>query len=259
MAESLGNSQLEKNKLIFSKGETKTTGILYYPEMSTLLHRSTYDFLIENFNTPHNILDEPYEILEKVNKAVDDNDKGNFFEIFIGSVFRRFGFSSRLRDGPKERKINLTFQRKGGGDVGLFCHFPFQTNQEVLHGYAIASEGKASENAIGSKAIGQARNLAIKIREYYPKYLVHTLVISQSKCGYDSSGREQAPPEVIHITAKCLLSLLDLQEKQLENDKPLLTPSSIALIFEELIKKQELEPQPTDIIELAKEALEGEQ
>ncbi|MCJ7560016.1 hypothetical protein MUO79_05285, partial [Candidatus Bathyarchaeota archaeon] len=249
-------ANVENKKITFAKGEVKTSGLLYYPEMSNLLRSSTYDFLVENFNTPHNIIDEPYELLEKTNKTADDNDKGDFFELFIGSIFRRLGFSPRLRDGPKERKINLTFQRKGGGDVGLFCHFPFQANDQILQGYAIASEAKAGENAIGSKAVGQARNLSTKIKEVYPKYLVHTIVVSQSKCGYDSSGREQAPPEVIHITAKSLLCLLNMQEKQLENDCPLITPFSVSLLFEELIKKQELEPEPASVVEIMEEILE---
>jgi hypothetical protein len=168
------------------------------------------------------------------------------FELLIASIFRRFGFSPRLRDGERERKTNLTFQRKGGGDVALFCHFPAQTDKEISYGYGIACEGKAGENAIGSRAIGQARNLCKKIMESYPKYMVHTTVISQSICGYDSSGREQSPPEVVHMTARVLLTLLDIQEKQLEKGLNLITPVHIMLLLEELIKRQDLEPEPND-------------
>ena len=256
--ETLRIAKIDKKTVLFSKGEVKTSGILFFPEMSTLVERYVYDFLTENFNTPHNISNEPYAILEKTNKATDDNDRGDFFEQFIGSVFKRFGFNPRLRDGPKERKSNLNLQRKGGGDAVLFYHFPFQSDHAILHGYAIASEGKAAENAVGSKAVGQARNLAIKIKENYQNYLIHTVVFSQSKFGFDSSGREQAPPEVLHITARTLLCLLELQEKQLEKDLRLITPHIIAKLLEELIKRQKLEPDSVEVVELVKDIL-GEQ
>jgi len=243
-------AEKDKDAVKYVKGEVKTTEVLFIPEMGKLLDRTTYDFLTENFNTPHNILNEPYDLLEKTNKAIDDNEKGEFFELFIASTFRRLGFSPRLRDGERERKANLTFQRKGGGDIGVFCHFPIQAEKEILHGYAIACEGKASENVIGSKAIGQARNLCKKIQEFYPKYLVHTIVISQSMYGYDSSGREQAPPEVVHITSKVLLTLLDLQEKQLEKNLNLITPIHIMFLLTELVKIQELDPKSDNVKEI---------
>jgi len=243
-------AERDKDAVKYVKGKVRTTDVLIIPEIGKLLDRITYDFLTENFNTPHNMLTEPYNLLEKTNKTTDDNEKGELFETFIGSVFKRFGFSPRLRDGQREQRANLTFQRKGGGDIGVFCHFPIQTDKEILYGYAIAIEGKASENVIGSKAIGQARNLCKKIQEFYPKYLVHTIVISQSVCGYDSSGREQAPPEVIHLTSKILLTLLDIQEKQLEKNLNLITPIHIILLLEELIKIQDLDPKPDKVKEI---------
>jgi len=249
-------AEVKNDTVTYAKGEVKTTGIIYFPEMFELLERTLYDFLIENFNTPHNITNEPFELLEKTNKATNDNEKGELFELFISSVFKRFGFSPRLRDGVREQRANLTFQRKGGGDVGLLCHFPFQTEAEILHGYAIACEGKATESVIGSKAVGQARNFCTKIKEFYPKYLVHTLIVSQSTYGYDSSGREQAPPEVLHLNSKLLLGLLDLQEKRLEKNLPLITPIHIVLLFEELIKSQILEPKPETMLELLEKILE---
>jgi hypothetical protein len=236
-------------------GEVKTTGIILLPEMAEMLDRTIYDFLVENFNTPHNIIREPYELLEKTNKVKNDDEKGTLFESFICTVFRRFGFTPRLRDGRREQAANLTYERKGGGDVGIFSHFPVQTDTEILHGYAIACEGKATENAVGSKAIGQARNLCTKIREVFPNYLVHTMVVSQSTCGYDSSGQEQAPPEVIHLTSRVLLTLLDLQEKRMEQNLPLITPNHIMLALEELIKGQELEPKAERMLDLVKGTL----
>jgi hypothetical protein len=246
----LGIAEIKNDMVTYVRGEVKTEGIICFPEMEKLLERALYDYLIENFNTPHNIIREPYDLLDKTNKATDDNERGDLFESFIYSVFKRFGFSPRLRDGPREQKANLTFQRKGGGDVGIFCHFPIQTNKEILHGYAIACEGKAKENVIGSKAVGQARNLCTKIKEFYPKYLVHTMIVSQSICGYDSSGREQAPPEVLHITSKVLLTLLDLQEKCMEKNLPLINPIHFMLLFEELIKQQNLEPKPETVMKI---------
>jgi hypothetical protein len=243
-------AELRNDIVTYTKGEVKATGIICFPEMEKLLERTLYDYLIENFNTPHNIIREPYDLLAKTNKAIDDNEKGELFESFICSIFKRFGFSPRLRDGSREQKANLTFQRKGGGDVGIFCHFPIQTDKEILHGYAIACEGKAKESVIGSKAVGQARNLCTKIKEFYPKYLVHTIVVSQSIYGYDSSGREQAPPEVLHITSKVLLTLLDLQEKHLENNLHLISPLHIMLLFEELVKRQYLEPKPETVVKV---------
>jgi hypothetical protein len=248
-------AEIKNDMVTYAKGEVKTTGIIYFPEMVELLDRTLYDSLVENFNTPHNIIREPYELLERTKKASDDNQRGESFESFISSVFKRFGFSPRLRDGARERKANLTFQRKGGGDVGLFCHFPIQSETEILQGYAIACEGKASESVIGSKAIGQARNLCIKVKEFYPKYLIHTLIVSQSTSGYDSSGREQAPPEVLHLNSKILLGLLDLQEKRLERDFSLITPVHIMLLFEELIKRQNLEPKEETIFEILEETI----
>jgi hypothetical protein len=248
-------AEAKDDKVTYIKGEVKTAGIIHLPEMDLLSERTLYDFLVESFNTPHNMIEEPYELLKKANEAKDDDEKGQFFELFIGSVFKRFGFSPRLRDGPREQHTLLTFQRKGGGDVGLFFHFPVQTEKEILHGYAIACEGKASESVIGSKAIGQARNLSTKIRELHPKYLIHTMIVSQSVCGYDSSGREQAPPEVVHLNSKTLLSLLAMQEELLEKNHSLLTPFRIMLLFEELLRRQELEPKRETVIDLAKETL----
>jgi hypothetical protein len=248
-------AEIKEDRVTYLEGEVKTAGIIYFPEMDVLSERTLYDFLVESFNTPHNMIEEPYELLKKTNEAKDDNEKGQIFESFIGSIFKRFGFSARLRDGPKEQQAHLTFQRKGGGDVVLFFHFPVQTDKEILQGYAIACEGKASESVIGSKAIGQARNLCMKIRELYPKYLVHTIIVSQAAGGYDSSGREQAPPEVLHLNSKALLNLLSMQEELLEKNLSLLTPFRMMLLFEELLRRQELEPKAETVVNSVREIL----
>jgi len=242
--------------LTYSKGIVKTFEIIVIPEMKQLLDRTLYDFLTENFHTSHNMLDKPYGLLDKTNSALDDKRKGELFESFIGSIFTRLGFSSRLKDGIREKHTNLTLKRKGGGDVAIFCHFPIPTEIRTYHGYAIACEGKATKNVIGSKAVGQTRNLCKKIQEIYPQYLVHTIITSQSTCGYDSSGKEQAPPEVLHLTNKTLLSALDLQKKRLEAGLSLITPIHIMLSIEELIREQNLNPTPKKFVKTIEEILE---
>jgi hypothetical protein len=231
-------------------GEVKTAGIIYYPDMGKLLDRTIYDFLTEQFDTPKNMVDEPYELLRKTNQAKDDNEKGELFESFIGSVFRRFGFSPRLKDGTREKSTNLTLKKSGGGDVALFCHFPIQSEKEILNGCALACEAKATGNSVGSKAVGQVRNLSKKIKESYPQYLVQPLILSQSTCGYDESGRRNAPPEVVHMTAKLVLSLLDIQRKRLEQGLGLITPLHTMLLMEKLIKRETLEPDEKTVVEI---------
>jgi hypothetical protein len=234
----------------FLGGEVKTAGIIYYPDMGKLVDRAIYDFLTEQFHTPKNIVDEPYELLEKTNHEKDDNQKGELFESFIGCVFRRFGFSPRLKDGTREKSTNLTLKKSGGGDVALFCHFPIQSQKEILHGCAVACEGKATGNFVGSKAVGQVRNLSKKIKEVYPQYLIHPLILSQSTCGYDESGRRNAPPEVVHMTAKLILSLLDVQRNRLEEGLSLITPIHVLLLLENLTKREILEPDEKTVIEI---------
>jgi hypothetical protein len=231
-------------------GEVKTVGIIYYPEMGQLIDRTIYDSLTEQFHTPSNILDEPYDLLRKTNESQDDDEKGELFETFIGSAFRRFGFSSRLKDGVRERDTNLSFQKSGGGDVALFCHFPIQSQMEVLHGCAIACEAKATQGVVGSKAIGQARNLSKKIKENYLKYLVQPVILSQSASGFDESGRRNAPPEVVHFTAKVVLSLLDIQKKRLEKGLSLIVPMHVMSLIDRLIKQQTLEPDEKTAVEI---------
>ena len=241
-------------KLEFLGGEVKTAGIIYYPDMGRLMDRAIYDFLTEQFHTPKNIVDEPYELLEKTNRAKDD-EKGELFESFIGSIFRRFGFSPRLKDGTREKSTNLTLAKSGGGDVALFCHFPIQSQREIFHGCAVACEGKATGNFVGSKAVGQVRNLSKKIKEVYPKYLVYPLILSQSTCGYDESGRRNSPPEVVHITAKLILNLLDVQRNRLEKGLSLITPIHVLLLLENLTKLEILEPDEKTVIEIIEKEL----
>jgi len=230
----------------------KTFEVLIIPEMRDLLDRELYDQLVENFHTPHNILDEPLELLRKVEGSTDSNEKGEAFEEFVATCFRRFGFNSRCRDGVRENIRNLTYQRKGGGDIGLFCHFPTPATDKTHQGYAIACETKAGRYPIGSKAVGQARNLCQKIKEVFPDYLTHTMVVSRSEYGYDSSGKEQAPPEVVHLNHEIFLNLLKVQEDRLKKGLSLVTPIHFMTVLKEFIRERKLEPNTTEFLEKMK-------
>jgi hypothetical protein len=61
-----------KDIVEYVKGEVRITEVLLLPEMMRLLDRTLYDFLTESYNTPHNMLTEPYQLLEKANKTTDD-------------------------------------------------------------------------------------------------------------------------------------------------------------------------------------------
>lgn len=244
----LRQAKLDGDSIEYMGGKVKTFEILVIPEMKELLDRCLYDYLVENFHTPHNILREPYELLEKTKESQDANKKGEAFEEFVGSCFRVIGFTPRSRDGIREKSRNLTYQRKGGGDVGLFCHFPTPTPTKTHQGYAIACEAKAGSYPIGSKAVGQVRNLSQKIMEVFTDYLVHAIVISRSRFGYDSSGKEQAPPEVVHIQDKVLLDILQEQKNRLSKGLSLITPIHFMVVLKEFIKEQKLEPTPTEFM-----------
>jgi len=245
----------KESKLEYLGGEVRTAGIIYFPDMGKLLDRTVYDYLTEEFHTPRNMFDEPYELLKKTNETKDEEEKGALFESFIGSVFRRFGFSPRLKDGFRDNSTTLTFRKSGGGDVALFCHFPLQSQKEILNGFALACGAKATTNVVGSKAVGQVRNFAKKIRENYAKYLVQPVIISQAEFGYDGSGRRNAPPEVVHLSAKLILNLLDAQKKRLERGLSLITPIHIMLLLERLVKEQNLEPDETAILRIVEELI----
>ena len=80
--------------------------------------------------------------------------------------------------------------------------------------------------------------------------MVQPLVLSQATCGYDGSGRRNAPPEVVHLTAKSVLNLLEVQKKRLEKGLGLITPIHIMLLLEKLVKEQNLEPEEKRVSEI---------
>lgn len=241
-------AKIEEKNVKYIGGKTKTFEILIIPEMRKLLDRHVYDYLIENFYTPHNILDEPNNLLHTVETTSDDREKGKKFEKFVASCFQRLGFDSRCRDGIREKRVNLTYQRKGGGDTAVFCHFPTPAIDKTHQGYAIACEAKSASYPIGSKAVGQARNFSKKIKEAFPDYLVHTMVVSRSKTGFDSSGKEQATPEVVHINCEIMLELLNAQKDRLKNGLLLITPLEFMTILSEFVREKNLEPKKVDVV-----------
>lgn len=228
--------------LNYTAGRVEGLEILAVKEAEDLLDRATYDYLTESFQTYHNLLDEPNRLLKTVSTETNDEEKGEAFEKFIAAAFSRLGFSSRTRDGSREQKLNLTFQRKGGGDVGVFCHFPTVAGGKTKSGCAIACEAKATGGAIGSRAVSQARNLKVKIEEVYPNYALHTIVVSGRDALYDSSGRETASPEVLHITDEMLLDVLGMQVKLANQRQMLINPLTIMTGLDELVTAEKREP-----------------
>jgi len=216
-------------------------------ETSEMADRATYDLLVQCCKDPRDLSEDFREELSSLDAIEDDNTKGEEFEELLGRAFSRLGFSARTRDGVRERKSNLNYERPGGGDVGLFHHFPVLARGELHPGYAIACEAKASRFPVGSIAVSQARNLADKIREQFSSYLVHKTVISRSTSGYDRSGRDQAPPDVIHLSTDVLAWLLNKQVESYEQGLPLLTPYKVLALLDALIRNQVLEPQTSDV------------
>ena len=212
-------------------------------ELDFLQDRALYDFLVERFLTPNNMLDDPLAILSSISVEEDDNKRGELFEDFIFSCSTLLGFSTRSRAGPRERGTSLSYQsNKGGGDLVLLSHFPIHTASTEFEGCALACEAKSTEGQVGSKAVGQARNLKAKIEETYHNYLVYPIIVSRAKFGYDGSGRDLAPPEVVLLTQDSLLEICKQQKERLERGDRLVLPVHVMAMIEELIRLQNLEP-----------------
>jgi hypothetical protein len=241
--------------LTYTGGRIEGLEILAIDEAEDLLDRTVYDFLTESFPTYHNLLDDPNRLLQVARTEPDEGKKGDTFEKFVAVAFSRLGFSTRTRDGSREQRLNLTFQRKGGGDVALFNHFPTVSEGETKPGCAIACEAKATDGAIGSKAVGQARNLQAKIEEAFPKYVLHAAVISGKNALYDSSGRETATPEVIHITDEMILDVLGMQAKRANRGDKLINPITIMTAIDELVTSGKLEPTQQEFVQAVQDKL----
>jgi len=235
--------KITNHNIEYVGGIVKGLDVSSLTELEFLLERPLYDWMTEEFHTPHNLLDEPMDYLQKVSQALDENERGEMFQKFAYSAFKRLGFNPRSRAGNREKNTKLTFDRTaGGGDLGVFCHFPISGEEKIYEGFALACEAKSSESPIGSKAVGQARNLAVKIKEVFPNYLILPIVLSRSQYGYDKSGKDLAPPEVIHLNHKILLRMLNIQKERLEKKSNLLTPTQFMVALDGLIKDQVIEP-----------------
>ncbi len=252
-------AKIDDKGLTYAAGRVEGLEIIALDEGDELLDRNLYDLLTESHPTYHNLLDEPNRFLQAARTELNEEAKGEAFEKFVASVFSRFGFSTRIRDGSREQKLNLTFQRKGGGDVGIFCHFPIITGGETKPGCAIACEAKATEGAIGSRAVAQARNLNAKIKEAYPKYALHMIVVSGKNALYDSSGREQASPDVVHLTDEILLDLLGMQVKYANKGEKLVNPHKIMMGLDECVTSEKLEPTRQEFVKITESKIDARQ
>lgn len=224
-------------------GKVSVFDVTALAELDYLQDRFLYDFLTESFHTPKNITDEPNNLLEKISNEKDDKKRSIFFEDFIISCFKRFGFSPRTKAGMRDTDSTLSYKdNRGAGDVVILSHFPIHASTKEYVGCALACEAKSTEGQVGSKAVGQARNLKAKIEENYKGYIVYPIVVSRAKYGYDGSGRDIAPPDVVLLNQDTLLELSNLQKERLEKGSKLILPVHILSILEQFIKSGQLEP-----------------
>jgi len=250
---------LKDDSVVWTGGGVSAFDFTSLAELAYLQDRTLYDKLVEEFATPKNILDEPHSLLQAVSSEKDDKKRGELFENFIACCFGRLGFSSRQRAGAREAASKLSFaSNRGGGDVALLSHFPVRTLDKEFVGSGLACEAKSTEGQVGSKAVGQARNLAVKMREAFQGYFVQPIVVSRSAFGFDQSGRDLSPPEVVLLPANTLLEACKLQKERLEEGNSLLVPAYFHAVVEEHVKKERLEPTVDEFISSLAAKLESE-
>jgi hypothetical protein len=240
-------ADVEGNTVKYSRGRVATFDLMPTKETSTMADRSIYDFLVQHCEDPSILDKDVLDGLTSLDGIEDDNTRGERFEELVGIMFLRLGFTVRTKDGVRERRSNLNYMRPGGGDLGLFHHFPVMASGMWHPGYAIACEAKCSRFPVGSTAVSQVRNLAEKILDQFELYLVQKVVVSRSSSGYDKSGREQAPPDVVHLSTDVLIWLLGRQAELYRKDSPLLTPYTILTLLDTLKQSQTLDPHVEDI------------
>jgi len=238
----------EGDKVTFVGGEVATPSVLSLLEVEFLKERELRDWFAQRFDSVNAISVEPLSFLGKIPLESEDKVRSELFERFVLSTCERLGFSSRSRNPYFNERSGLTFDdNKGGGDIVLFYHHPLETRLRTFHGAAIACEAKSTEGNVGSKAVGQARNLVTRVQGIFPEYYVVPLVVSRSKVGYDPSGRDQAPPDVVHITDQSFIRVLNVQKRQVSSAGRLLLPSHILQVLDGLVKDEHLEPTPSDL------------
>lgn len=238
----------ESNEYFWVGGKVSVFDVTALAELNFLQDRTLYDAFVENYHTPKNMLDVPHELLSSISLEKNENKRGKLFEDFIASSFSLLGFSYRRRLGPREKEKKLNYKsNKGGGDVVLLSHFPIHTISKEFVGCALACEAKSTEGQVGSNAVGQARNLKVKVEEIYPEYLIFPVVVSRAKYGYDISGRNIAPPDVVLLTQDIVIEMCKTQKRKLENGNKLILPVHVLSIIDTLIKSEKLEPTIEDI------------
>jgi len=251
----LGICQTKNNTVGYVGGFVKGFDVLSLAEVEFLKERELFDWFVEDFENPKKILKEPLEILSII-KQEDADTRGKLFQKFVAISFKRFGFFPRTKNSPYEKKSRLSFKDNlGGGDVALFFHHPVSTASHTYLGGSLACEAKSTENNVGGRAVGQARNLRTKIQERFTDYLVQPIVVSRSTIGYDPSGRNLAPPEVIHLTANGIIKMLELQKKRLNSGKSLILPTHIFQILDEFVKNEIIEPRPEELVDYLENVL----
>jgi len=246
----LGICKIKNNAIGYVGGFVKGFDVLSLVEVEFLKERELFDWFVEGFENPKEILKKPLEILDEIKKEDDDDRRGKLFQKFVAISFKRLGFFPRTKNSPHEMKSRLSFKDNlGGGDVALFFHHPVSTSSHTYLGGSLACEAKSTESNVGGRAVGQARNLRTKIKERFSDYLVQSMVVSRSNIGYDPSGRNLAPPEVIHLTANGIIKILDLQKKKLDRGEPLILPTHIFQMLDEFVKNEIIEPKPEELVD----------
>ena len=247
--EYLGICKIKNNTVGYVGGFVKGFDVLSLAEVEFLKERELFDWFVEDFENPKEILKKPLKILDEVKQENDNAKRGKLFQKFVATSFKRLGFFPRTKNSPHEKKSRLSFKDNlGGGDVALFFHHPVSTSSHTYLGGALACEAKSTESNVGGRAVGQARNLRTKIQERFSDYLVQPVVVSRSKIGYDPSGRNLAPPEVIHVTAGGIIRILELQKKRLDRGESLILPAHIFQMLDEFVKHEIIEPKPEELV-----------
>ena len=238
-------------------GSITTPSVFALLEVEFLKERELRDWFVEAFANPRPIVDTCRDVLAKISLEKDDQDRGMLFHEFISETGRRLGFSPRTRNSPNEGSPRVSFaSSRGGGDVVLFFHHPVESRSQTFQGGALACEAKSTEGNVGSKAVGQARNLVSKVREAFPEYLVTPAIVSRSIIGYDGSGLDLAPPEVLHITNECLMTLLEIQRQQFSAGGRLILPPHVFELLDGFTRGENLQPTPEQVSVRMKDILQ---
>lgn len=246
--EYLGICKITNNTVGYVGGFVKGFDVLSLVEVEFLKERELFDWFVEDFENPKEILRKPLKILDEIKQEKDSAKRGKLFQKFVAVSFKRLGFFPRTKNSLHEKKSRLSFKDNlGGGDVALFFHHPVSSSTHTYLGGALACEAKSTESNVGGRAVGQARNLRTKIQERFSDYLVQPIVVSRSNIGYDPSGRNLAPPEVIHLTASGIIRILELQKKRLDSGESLILPTHIFQMLDEFVKNEIIEPKPEEL------------